>query len=224
MASVSVDKAGGARTGALLFACVAEHGSAAHPWFGGGALLAGPDSARDLADAIHFLATLHGRLPGLIELAGLRSIEPAARAWLNEAAEAMATERHYLTRLAVAAGPVPGTPGGAASEGAVIAQRGAISTLAQSDRRGCALGAALAFAADWAPVRALLDSAARRLGLDVIPGGLGDPAALLTIADECGTANPAVSRAMLFGAQQLALQHHGLWDLLHARHQARMEA
>lgn len=224
MASVSVEKAGGQRTGALLFACVAEQGSAAHPWFGSGALLAGPDSSRNLADAIHFLSALHGRLPGIVELASLRSIEPATRAWLNEAGEAMAVERQFLSRLAVAAGPVPGTPGGARGEAAVIAQRGAISTLGQSDRRGCALGAALAFAADWGPVRSLLDSAARRLGLDVPPAMLGHPEALLTLADEAGAANPAVSRAMLFGAQQLALQHNGLWDLLESRHQARRDS
>jgi hypothetical protein len=29
---------------------------------------------------------------------------------------------------------------------------------------------------------------------------------------------------LLFGAQQLSLQHRGLWDLLEARHQARLEA
>jgi hypothetical protein len=28
---------------------------------------------------------------------------------------------------------------------------------------------------------------------------------------------------LLFGAQQLAVQHRGLWDLLEARHQARRE-
>jgi hypothetical protein len=221
MASVSVDKAG-VRTGALLFASVAGHGSAAHPWFGSGALLSGPDAPRNLADAIHFLCALHGRLPGIVELASLRSIEPAARAWLHGASEAMAVERQFLTRLAVAAGPVPGTPGGATSETAVISQRGALSTLAQSDRRGCALGAALAFAADWAPVRTLLDAAAKRLGLDAPPNELGVAEELSHIADEAG-APPAVSRAMLFGAQQLALQHHGLWDLLEARQLARRD-
>lgn len=223
MASVSVEKAGGARTGALLFASVAEHGSAAHPWFGSAALLSGAESARNLADMIHFLCALHGRLPGIVELASLRTIEPAARDWLNGASEAMAVERQLLTRLAVAAGPVPGTPGGTTSETAVIGQRGAISTLAQSDRRGCALGAALAFAIDWAPIRTLLDAAAARLGLDAPPNELGAAEDLAQIADEAG-AQPAVSRAMLFGAQQLALQHRGLWDLLEARQQARAEA
>ena len=69
-------------------------------------------------------------------------------------------ERAYLTRLSVAVGAIPSTPGGADSETAILAQRAALATLAQSDRRGCALGAALAFAADWASIRA--DSRRRR--------------------------------------------------------------
>ncbi len=219
MASVSVAKTG-IRTGALLFARVAEHGSAAHAYVRSDALLAGPDSARNVADAIHFLCALHGRHPGIVELVALRSIEPAAKGWLDEACDAIAVERGWLTRLAVAAGAPPGTPGGTSSETAVIGQRAALATLAQSDRRGCALGAGLAFAADWIAVRRLLDAAARRLGVDAPPCGLGDAETLAAIADGCG-ATPAVERALLFGAQQLALQHHGLWDLLEAREQAR---
>ncbi len=220
MASVWVAKTGGARTGSLLFARVAEQGSAAHAYVRGDALLAGPDSARNIADAVHFLCALHGRHPGIVELAALRSIEPAAKDWLNDACDAVAAERAYLARLSVAAGAAPGTPGSIESETAVIGVRGALSTLAQSDRRGCALGAGLAFAADWIAVRRLLDAAARRLGVDVPPAGLGDADTLSRVADEAG-ATPAIERALMFGAQQLALQHHGLWDLLDAREQAR---
>ena len=54
MASVSVAKAKGAGPGALLVACVAEHGSAAHPYFLSEALVSGAHSARNLADAVHF--------------------------------------------------------------------------------------------------------------------------------------------------------------------------
>lgn len=220
MISLSVAKTGAARTGSLLFARVAEHGSAAHAYVRSEALLTGPDSARNLADAIHFLCALHGRHPGIVELATLRSIEPAAKAWLDSACDSIGTERGYLTRLSVAAGAAPGTPGGTESETAVIGVRSALSTLAQSDRRGCALGAGLAFAADWTAVRRLLDAAARRLGVDIPPAQLGDAETLSAIADEAG-ATPAIERAIMFGAQQLALQHHGLWDLLEAREQAR---
>ncbi len=222
MASVSVAKAGGARTGTLLFACVAEHGSATHPYFASAALLGGPDSARNLADAAHFLCALHGRHPGIVDLAAGRSIEPKARAWLTTAGEAMAAERSFLNQLAVAAGPMPSTLGGTGSETAVIAQRGALATLAQSDRQGCALGAALAFAVDWLAIRSLFEAAARRLGIAAPDGRLGDEAMLAEVADAAG-AEPATERALLFGAQQLSIQHRGLWDLLEARQQARID-
>jgi hypothetical protein len=223
MASVSVVKAGGAGTGTLLFACVAGQGSAAHPYFASPALAAGPESARNVADAVHFLCALHGRHPGVIDLAAGRTVEAEARSWLLSAGDAMAEERRFLTRLAVAAGPAPSTPGGAASETVVIAQRSALATLAQSDRRGCALGAALAFAADWSRIRTVLEAAARRLGVEAAPCRIGDEDMLRAIADAAG-ATPVTERALLFGAEQLALQHRGLWDLLEARRQARLDS
>ena len=222
MASVSVAKASGAGSGALLSACVAEHGSAAHPYFDSDTLTGGASGARNLADAVHFLCALHGRHPGIVDLAAGRVVEPAARVWLTAASDAMAVERLFLTRLAVAVGPVPSTPGGAGSEAAVISQRSALATLAQSDRKGCALGAALAFAVDWVPIRQLLDAAARRVGIEAPPCRIGDEAELNPVAETAGE-SAAAERAMLFGAQQLALQHRGLWDLLEARHQARCD-
>ena len=219
MATRSVETARGTRTGSLLLACVAEHGTATHPYFGSEALARGPELTRNLADIIHFLCALHGRHPGIVDHAATRTVEPGGRAWLNQAAEAMADERLYLTRLSVAVGPIPSTPGGAGSETAILAQRAALATLAQSDRRGCALGAALAFAADWASIRTILDDAAAKLGVDPRPLTLGDAELLREVADgavEC-------ERALLFGAQQLALQHRALWDLLEARQQARRE-
>jgi hypothetical protein len=222
MASVSVDSAGRSRTGALLLACVAEHGTASHAFFGHDRLLGGPEAARNLADAIHFLAALHGRHPGVVDHAAARNVEPGARAWLAEAADAMAAERNYLTRLSVAAGAIPSTPGGGGSETAILAQRAALATLAQSDRRGCALGAALAFAADWDPIRSILDAAAARLGVDTPHSRLPGRESIEAAAGEAGR-DLATQRAMLFGAEQLALQHRGLWDLLEARQQARRE-
>jgi hypothetical protein len=130
MASISVAKAAGAGTGDLLIACVEEHGSAAHPYFSSAALVTGPDSARNLADAVHFLCAMHGRHPGVVDHAAGRAMEAPARAWLIEASEAMATERLYLTQLAVAAGPIPSTPGGGGSEAAVIGQRNALCRFA----------------------------------------------------------------------------------------------
>ena len=219
MATRSVETARGTRTGALLLACVAEHGTATHAYFASEGLQRGPDAARNLADAIHFLCALHGRHPGIVDLAATRTVEPGGRAWLASAAEAMADERLYLTRLSVAAGPIPSTPGGTGSETAILAQRAALATLAQSDRRGCALGAGLAFAADWLSVRNILDVAAKRLGVEPRPCTIGNPELLREIADGAVESE----RALLFGAQQLALQHRALWDLLEARQQARRE-
>jgi hypothetical protein len=222
MASVSVETAGGVRTGALLIACVTEHGSATHPYYGSASLVGGPDATRNLADTIHFLCALHGRHPGIVDLAAGRTVEPAGRVWLAAAADALAAERTLLTRLSVAAGPIPSTPGGAGSETAIIAQRSALATLAQSDRKGCALGAALAFAADWVPIRKVIDAAAKRLGVEANPSELGSHDALRAVAEQ-GSDSAATERALLFGAQQLALQHRALWDLLEARQQARRD-
>jgi len=222
MASLSVDNADRIPAGGLLLACVAEHGTASHVYFASDSLKRGPEATRNLADAIHFLCALHGRHPGIVDHAAARTVEPEARAWLASAGDAMADERTYLTRLSVAVGAIPSTPGGAGSETAILAQRAALATLAQSDRRGCALGAALAFAADWESVRIVLDAAANRLGVDPPQSGLSDRDAIEAVADEAGRA-PATQRALLFGAEQLALQHRGLWDLLEARQQARRE-
>ena len=220
MASASVGRAGGARAGATLLACVAEHGSRAHAWLASDALLKGPHAARNLADAVHFLCTLHGRHPGVIDHAANRHVEPAARAWFGGATAAFAAERAFLARLAVAAGPLPSTPGAGDNDAAVRSQRHAIEMLAQSERKGCALGAALALAADWAAVRPVLDAAAARFEVPCAPYALGEPGALQALA-EAIAATPAVERAMLFGAEQIAVQHHGLWGLLEARAEAR---
>jgi len=220
MASASVDGAGRPRLGTLLCVCLDGHGSIAHPYVASDELLRGPGASRNLADAVHFLCMLHGRHPGIVDLAAARVAEPAARLWLEDTAEAFAAERHYLTRLAVAAGPVPGTPGGGASEAAVLAQRSALATLAESEREGCALGAAIGLAADWTRVRGVLDSAARRLGVEVAPVSLPSLESSRAVA-EAAAAAPARERALLFGAEQILVQHHGLWALLEAREQAR---
>lgn len=220
MASASVGRAGGARVGATLLACVADHGSAAHPYVSSEALLKGPHAARNLADAVHFVCTLHGRHPGVVDHASGRHVEPPARAWFATSTAVFAAERSYLTKLAVAAGPMPSTPGAGDNDAAVRHQRHAIEMLAQSERRGCALGAALALTADWPSVRTVLDAAARRFGIDSYPYSLGDAASLQKLADEIAV-TASVERALLFGAEQVAIQHHGLWALLEARAEAR---
>ena len=220
MASASVETASGPQTGALLLERLAEHGSAAHPYAAGARLQRSPTAGRDLADLIHYLCVLHGRYPGLIDHAAGRVVEAGPRAWLTNASYAFAGERAYLARLAVAAGPVPSTPGAAGTDAAVLGQRHAMETLALSERLGCALGAAMALVLDWAAIRACLDAAAGRLGIDPPAYPAAEPEAVARLADSCGAA-PQVQRALLFGAQQILVQHHGLWDLLEARQQAR---
>jgi len=220
MASVSVGKAGGAGIGEKLLACVAEHGSAAHPYPASMMLLKGPNAARNLSDAVHFLCVLHGRHPGVVDHAAKCCAEAATRAWFESATRAFAAERAFLARLAVAAGPVPSTPGSADSEGTVIGQRHAIEMLAQSERSGCAIGAALAVAIDWASTRKVLDCAARRFGVEAPPYALSGASDFRALAAEVA-ASPSVERALLFGAEQIVVQHYGLWELLEARQQAR---
>lgn len=208
----------GSSSGERLLRVVAAQGSAAHPYLAGDALLRGPDCARNLSDAIHFLCILHGRYPGAVDHAADRSVDAPARAWFAAATEAFAAERALLARLAVAAGPAPSTAGAGDNQAAVLGQRHAIEMLAASERTGCALGAALAIVADWSAVRGVLDAAARRFAVESGPYAAGDTAAIRALAD--GLPAPA-ERALLFGAEQVAIQHFGLWDLLEARAGAR---
>jgi len=99
-------------------------------------------------------------------------------------------------------------------------QRHALEMLAQSERNGCALGAAMALVIDWAAVRRVLNVAASRFGVEPPEFQLSDEGTLRELA-ELTNSSPSLSRALLFGAQQIALQHHGLWGLLEARQEAR---
>ncbi|WP_447756584.1 DUF6975 family protein [Sphingopyxis fribergensis] len=200
----------------LLDSLVASDGTGAHQHVRSGALSSGPEAMRNLADAVHFLCLLHGRHPGVIYNAARKAVDPASRQWMDEAADAFAQERAFLSKIAAAVGPVPSTQGQAQCEAAVAAQRKAIDMLAESDRHGCAVGAAIALTLDWRTIRVLLDISAQRLDLSpptcTLPD-LRDTARLAgSIAD-----SPAVERAMAFGAQQLITQHSGLWDLMAAR-------
>ena len=219
MASVHVGQVSAPLAGPNLLGCVRDNGSASHPFPASESLAAGPGAARNLADAIHFICALHGRHPSVIELVAARNVDPSARGWLTEAAAAFSRERAFLARLAVEAGPVPATPG-QGTESAIAMQRNALLTLAQSERRGCAIGAALAVGADWSSIRRVLDKAADRYGIGGPHPFFNDTAPVADLADAL-SANPSVRRAMLFGAEQVALQHRGMWDLLQARAEAR---
>jgi hypothetical protein len=199
---------------------VAGDGTARHPHLSRLIEGSGAEAARDLADAVHLLCSVHGHHPGLIELALGVSPKGPAQKWLDRAAEAFERERLYLVRLTAAVGPLPSTAGAAETEATLLAQRHALEILAKSERRGCALGASTALVSDWWPVRRLLDRAAARAGIESPAPSLPDEASVVDVIDaECDT--PASERALAFGGEQMLLQNRGLFDLLEARAAAR---
>lgn len=201
---------------------VAGAGCARHPYLNSLLEASGRHSGRDLADAVHLLCSLHGRYPGLIEVALQRCPKGPVQNWLNRASEGFERERLYLVRLTSAVGPLPSTPGAAETESSLVAARHALETLAMSERSGCALGSATALVGDWWPVRRLLDRAAARVGTESPAPSLPDEASVVAIIAR-GTESPASARALAFGGEQLLLQHRALFDLLEARAEARGE-
>jgi len=199
---------------------VAGDGCARHPHLNGLLEAAGRHSARDLADSVHLLCNLHGRYPGLIEIALQRCPKGEARSWLEHASEAFERERLYVVRLTSSVGPLPSTPGAAETEASLQAARHALETLATSERKGCALGAATALVGDWWPIRRLLDRAAARVGLECPAPSLPDEASVVDVI-RLASDTPASERALAFGGEQLLLQHRALFDLLEARAEAR---
>ena len=180
----------------------------------------GPHTGRDLSDAVHLLCSLHGRYPGLVEVALQRCPGGPVQSWLSRASEAFERERLYLVRLTSAVGPLPSTPGAAETESSLVGARHALETLALSERKGCALGAATALVGDWWPIRRLLDRAATRAGIEAPACSLPDDASIIAVIGD-GSDSPARGRALSFGGEQLLLQHRALFDLLEARAGAR---
>src|SRR3954447_14962220 len=199
---------------------VAGEGCTRHPHLNALLEAAGPLSGRDLSDSVHLLCSLHGRYPGLIEIALQRCPKGEAHAWLERASEAFERERLYLVRLTSAVGPIPSTPGAAETESSLLAARHALETLALSERNGCALGAATALVGDWWPIRRLLDRVAARAGSEAPAPSLPDEASVIAVVDGLAAVAPA-ARALAFGGEQLLLQHRALFDLLEARAEAR---
>lgn len=199
---------------------VQSEGCGRHPHLSALLESGGPNAARDLCDSVHLLCSLHGRHPGMFDLALQRASNGPAQAWLARASDAFQRERAYLVRLTSAVGPIPSTPGAAETENSLAAQRRALETLALSERPGCALGAATALVGDWWPIRRLLDRAAARIGIDCPPPSMPDEMSVRDVISEC-CEGPSAQRAIAFGAEQLLLQHRALLDLLEARASAR---
>lgn len=203
----------------LFVELLANEGTAAHAYCGPVVMGDRQSFVRDLvdfADFVHLVALLHGHVPGLIDHAASRTVEVAARAWLLQALDAFAIEREYLGKLCVAVGPLPSTAGHHETSTIIAQQRHAVEMLAQSDRRGCALGTAIVMALEWDAIRAILDAGALRLGIEPPVCRLPTKAETLKLLDALPDPE-RMSRAMMFGASQLVGQHKGMWDLLEAR-------
>lgn len=223
MALGATDSARASSVSDLLSALMLADGSAKHNFVTAHVNRSGAEAGRSLADAVHHLGGLYGRHPGLADVVAERGQHPEIRDWIEAAVDGFARERAFLTRLVVAAGPLPSTPGQAESESAALAQRHAIEMLARSDRIGCALGASMATTLEWRAIRTLIDAAARRFGVE--PPTLLVPTSEETLrAAEQAAVTASIERAISFGAQQILVQHRGLWDLLEAREAARRDS
>jgi hypothetical protein len=220
MATQAQDNATGSGLAEALAALSLAEGTLGHSYAQGAELTQSRHATRNLADIAHYFCLLHGRYPGVIDHAANRTTHDGARGWLLKAIEGFGAERNYLTRLVVAAGPLPSTPGQGDCDNTVIGQRHALEMLAQSDRSGCAFGAASALVLEWAALRSVLDLAAKRFGMEATVCTLPNRAETLDAIAAVATSS-AMERAMAFGAHQLLNQHHGLWDLLEARTIAR---
>ncbi|MDF2495922.1 hypothetical protein [Sphingomonas sp.] len=184
------------------------------------ALIGGDGAVRDLADAVHAFCALHGSTPNIVERAIAANGAAPIQGWLRDAAMGFDEERQLLATLTAAIGPRPSTPRAAQAEAAMTAQQHALATLASSERAGCAVGAALALLLDWHVVRDVLGVAAYCAGVVLLPPSIPLREEIISVASTI-SANPAHARALSFGAQQLALQHRGLWQLLASRMDAR---
>jgi len=206
-------------TADLLAGLVTREGTSGHGYCAP-SIARSPDgfvrNSTDFADAVHHLSLLHGHVPGVIDHAANRIAENAARGWLLKAVDGFARERLYLNHIVVAAGPLPSTAGQDQVTTIIAQQTRALDMLAQSDRRGCAMGAAMALVLDWVAIRSLLDGGAARLGVNPPPlalPGWSETLDVLTVLEE----EHPIGRAVQFGAGQLLGQHRGVWDLLQAR-------
>jgi len=207
----------------LFVELLGSEGTAVHPYCGPVVHGDRQSFVRDLvdfADFVHLVTLLHGQIPGLIDHAASRTVEVSARAWLLQSLEAFAVEREYLGKLCVAVGPLPSTSGHHETSTIIAQQRHAVEMLALSDRRGCALGTAVAMVLEWNAIRSVLDAGALRLGIEPPVCRLPTKAETLRLLDSLPE-QERIARAMGFGAGQLLGQHNGMWDLLEARAEVR---
>lgn len=170
-----------------------------------------------IADIAHFMCISHGRLPGVIDHAANKIVDEAARGWLLQAIEGFASERAFLNKLTVAAGPIRRLLGQGKITALLANQSKSFEMLATSDRKGCPAGAVIAFVIDWQATRGILDQAGLALGIQPAESTLPNVTNTIALAEKLAIGEPQ-KRAMRFGTQQLLAQQRGLWQLIAARH------
>ena len=69
MAYGTLQEAARPRAAETIGALLGDEGGRSHPYIACNIFARGREAARDLADAVHFIADLHGRHPGMIDLA-----------------------------------------------------------------------------------------------------------------------------------------------------------
>ncbi|MCW2350142.1 MULTISPECIES: DUF6975 family protein [Sphingobium] len=211
---------------ARVLALVESEGSATHSYCApvlAGERISFARHSADFADFIHLLVLLHGQIPGVVDHAAVHTAEPVARDWLIRSTSAFAEERDYMHRLCAAAGPVPSTPRHSEATAAIAQQSHAIEMLAQSERRGCALGTAITLVLEWQAIRKILDVGALSLGIEPAETTLPSQSDTVALLDDLPQVE-RFSRAVQFGADQLLVQHRGMWNLLKARAGARQSS
>ena len=174
---------------------VAADGSSRHRHITALLEASGLNPARDLTDAVHLLCGLHGAAPEPRRDRTSQVRQGPGPRLAGPRCEGFERERLFLVRLTSAVGPLPSTPGAAETEATTNAQRNALEILANSERRGCALGAAAALVGDWWPIRRLLDRAASRAGLDSPAPALPDEQSIVAVI-EATSDTPASERAL----------------------------
>jgi len=206
-----------------IWALVGQEGTISRSYVRGPGMSDSRTAGRNLADAVHYLCVLHGRHPGVVDIAAQMTTDPIVQGWMAQVIKAFADERRYMNKLAVAVGPQPSTPGQAESVATVNSQRHALEILSRSDRDGCALGAAIALVLDWVAVRNVLDRAATRLGMAPIPVGPAvgrrDAGGGRALCDDAGVLSARSCSVRSSWSPSIA----ACGNLLEARHLARVD-
>lgn len=174
----------------------------------------------DVADLAHALTVTHGGLPNIFDLASLRSDAQSLRNHLVTCSNSFQDWRRFLSALTSKAGPAPSLTDDAAHMVSLVQTKQGIQLLGESERKGCAIGAAFAMLNDWQIV--LPESFKFAARLDIVEGIALPPRTSAIIEEmECLEPSAAELRAMSFGADQFYQLNDAFFRHLEARRKAR---